>query len=253
MDNGYVKYEVKDKLGIITFFHPKSNSLPALILKQLAEAVEYAGQDEKVHTIILQSDGDKAFCAGASFDELIEIETFEKGKEFFMGFARVINAMKKAPKFIIARVHGKAVGGGVGLVAAADYAIAVKDASVKLSEYALGIGPNVVGPAVERKLGRASFSQMSIDFEWYSAEWALNRGLFAKVYATKEELDIELKKLSTKLSQASPTAAKELKTIFWEGTDNWDELLEKRAEISGYLVLSDYTKNYISQFKNKNS
>ncbi len=251
MENGYVKYHTDNKVGTITFFHPKSNSLPSNILKELATTIENAGQDNSINTIVLRSDGHKAFCAGASFDELIQIEEFEKGKEFFMGFARVINAMKNSPKFIIVRVQGKAVGGGVGLVAAADYALATVDSSVKLSEYALGIGPNVVGPAVERKLGRASFSQMSIDFEWYSADWAMNRGLYAHIYQSVDDLDEAVLKFAKKLSEASPTAATELKKIFWEGTDNWGELLELRAEISGRLVLSDFTKNYISQFKNK--
>jgi len=251
MENGYVNYDIRDKVGIVTFFHPKSNSLPSNILLQLAETIEKAGADSNINVIVLRSEGEKSFCAGASFDELIQIEEFEKGKEFFMGFARVINAMRKAPKFIITRVQGKAVGGGVGLVAASDYALAYKDASVKLSEYALGLGPNVVGPAVERKLGRASFSQMSIDFDWYNATWALNRGLYANVYYSISDLDEAVVNLAKKLSDASPTAAAELKKIFWAGTENWDELLEERAEISGKLVLSDYTKNYISQFKGK--
>lgn len=251
MENGYVNYDIRDKVGIVTFFHPKSNSLPSNILSELAETIEKAGADTNINVIVLRSEGEKSFCAGASFDELIQIEEFEKGKEFFMGFARVINAMRKAPKFIITRVQGKAVGGGVGLVAASDYALAYKDASVKLSEYALGLGPNVVGPAVERKLGRASFSQMSIDFEWYNSTWALNRGLYANVYYSISDLDEAVVNLAKKLADASPTAAAELKKIFWEGTDHWDELLEQRAEISGKLVLSDYTKNYISQFKTK--
>jgi methylglutaconyl-CoA hydratase len=249
--NGYVSLDIKDKIGFITFFHPKSNSLPSGILAQLAETIEKAGKNHEINTIVLQSEGDKAFCAGASFDELILLENLVQSKVFFMGFAKVINAMRKAPKFIITRVQGKAVGGGVGLIAASDYVLAHKDSSVKLSEYALGIGPNVVGPAVERKIGRASFSQMSMDFEWYSAEWALNRGLFANVYDSTHDLDKAIAKLAKKFSETSPDAARELKKIFWEGTDNWDELLESRAEVSGVLVLSDFTKNYIRQFKDK--
>jgi methylglutaconyl-CoA hydratase len=250
-NNGYVSFDRQEKVGIITFYHPKSNSLPSDILASLAETIENAGQNPEINTIVLQSKGEKSFCSGASFDELIQLEDLAASRKFFMGFAKVINAMRKAPKFIITRVQGKAVGGGVGLIAASDYVLAHKDSSVKLSEYALGIGPNVVGPAVERKIGAAAFSQMSMDFEWYNADWAQNRGLYAHIYNSIEELDNAVEKLAKKLSEASPDAARELKKIFWEGTDNWDTLLESRAEISGKLVLSDFTKNYIRQFKEK--
>jgi methylglutaconyl-CoA hydratase len=251
MDKAFVNYDIRDKVGIITFYHPKSNSLPSDILNELANKIKIAGEDDKINIIVLRSEGDKSFCAGASFDELLNIETFEQGREFFLGFARVILEMKNAPKFILTRVQGKAVGGGVGLIAASDYALAYKDASVKLSEYAVGLGPNVIGPAVERKIGKAAFSQMSIDFEWYNSTWAMNKGLYANVYYTISDLDEAIVKLAQKLAEASPLAARELKKIFWEGTDNWEQLLEQRAEISGRLVMSEYTKNYINQFKNK--
>jgi len=251
MDKAFVNYDIRDKVGIITFYHPKSNSLPSDVLKELANKIKIAGEDDNINIIVLRSEGDKSFCAGASFDELLSIETFEQGREFFLGFARVILEMKNAPKFILTRVQGKAVGGGVGLIAASDYALAYKDASVKLSEYAVGLGPNVIGPAVERKIGKAAFSQMSIDFEWYNSTWAMNKGLYANVYYTISDLDEAVVKLAQKLADASPLAARELKKIFWEGTDNWEQLLEQRAEISGRLVMSDYTKNYINQFKNK--
>lgn len=251
MDNAFVNYDIRDKVGIITFYHPKSNSLPSDILNELANKIKIAGEDDNINIIVLRSEGDKSFCAGASFDELLNIETFEQGREFFLGFARVILEMKNAPKFILTRVQGKAVGGGVGLIAASDYALAYKDASVKLSEYAVGLGPNVIGPAVERKIGKAAFSQMSIDFEWYNSTWAMNKGLYANVYYTISDLDEAVVKLAQKLAEASPMAARELKKIFWDGTDNWEQLLQQRAEISGRLVMSEYTKNYINQFKNK--
>ncbi len=250
-DTAYVNLEIQNNIGIITFFHPKSNSLPGHILTQLAQTIKTASDNDEVRTIVLKSDGNKAFCAGASFDELLQIEEIETGKKFFSGFASVINEIRKSTKFVIARVHGKAVGGGVGLAAAADYALAYKDSSIKLSEFALGIGPFVVGPAVERKIGRAAFAQISTDAEWYNSTWALNKGLYANVYYSVDDLNDEVTKLALKLASMSPDATKELKKIFWEGTENWDELLSQRAEISGKLVLSEFTKNYIKQFKNK--
>lgn len=248
-NDGYVTIEIQNKVGIITFFHPKSNSLPAKTLKELADAINQAAFHPDINVIVLKSDGEKAFCAGASFDELININDSASGKSFFMGFANVINAIRKCPKFVIARLQGKAVGGGVGLAAAADYALAYKDASIKLSEFALGIGPFVVGPAIERKIGISAFAQISTDTEWYNSTWALNKGLYANVYYTIDDLNNAVTALAAKLSNSSPEAALEMKKIFWSGTDNWDEMLERRAEISGKLVLSDFTKNYINKFK----
>ncbi|MDT3740095.1 MAG: enoyl-CoA hydratase/isomerase family protein [Candidatus Kapabacteria bacterium] len=250
-NEGYVTLEIHDSVGIITFFHPKSNSLPAYILNKLAETITEAGYHPDIKVIVLKSDGEKAFCAGASFDELAGISEFPAGKEFFLGFARVINAIRKAPKFVIARVQGKAVGGGVGLAAAADYTLAYKDASIKLSEFDLGIGPFVVGPAVERKIGSSAFAQISTDTEWYNSTWALNKGLYANVYYTIDDLNNAVTTLAAKLASMSQEAAVELKKVFWQGTENWDELLESRAEISGRLVLSEFTKKFIKEFKNK--
>ncbi|MCX7737603.1 MAG: enoyl-CoA hydratase/isomerase family protein [Candidatus Kapabacteria bacterium] len=248
-DNGNINVKIQNGIAAITFSHPKSNSLPGELLRNLAKTIEETGQNESAKVIILQSEGQKAFCAGASFNELISINTFEEGKKFFMGFGLVINAMRKCPKIIIGKIQGKAVGGGVGLASAVDYAFAHKSASIKLSEFALGIGPFVVGPAVQRKIGVSAFSQMSIDTDWYDADWALSKGLYAKVFETNEELNGEVQAFAEKLAELSPEAAYEMKKIFWQGCEDWDDLLEKRAEISGKLVLSDYTKNYINQFK----
>lgn len=252
MDNGKVTSSTSNGIARITFFHPQSNSLPGAVLRQLAEAVVKAGQDPAAKVIVLQSEGEKAFCGGASFDELVAIKDFEEGKKFFSGFSLVINAMRKAPKFVIARVHGKAVGGGVGLASAADYTFAVKDAACRLSELALGIGPFVVGPAVERKVGTAAFTAMTINpTEWKSADWAREKGLYAELFDTVAEMDKAIEGLAGKLAQSSPEAMAQLKKVMWEGTENWDTLLIERAEMSGRLVLSDFTKNYIEKFKAK--
>lgn len=251
INEGWVKFEKSNHIGVITFYHPKSNSLPGKVLKQLAETITIAGGDNEVKVIILKSSGSKAFCAGASFDELISIKQFEVGKEFFMGFARVINAARKCPKFIIGRVQGKAVGGGVGMAAAVDYCLATTSASVKLSELAVGIGPFVVGPAVARKIGNSAMSQLAINAtEWQSAVWAKNAGLYAETFVTVEELDEAVEALAKQLANSNPEAMQMLKQIFWEGTENWDTLLEERAAMSGKLVLSDFTVNAINAFKN---
>lgn len=241
-------------LGIttITFSHPLSNSLPGRVLNQLANAITEVGKDYQTKVIILRSVGEKAFCAGASFDELISIDDFDTGKIFFSGFANVINAARKCPKLIIGRVQGKAVGGGVGMASAVDFCYATKAASVKLSELAVGIGPFVVGPAVERKVGTSAMSMMAINAtEWYSADWAREKGLYAETFETIEAMDEAIDILANRLAKSNPEAMSMLKKIFWEGTENWDTLLSERAAMSGKLVLSEFTKNAINAFKKK--
>ncbi|MBL7717968.1 MAG: enoyl-CoA hydratase/isomerase family protein [Flavipsychrobacter sp.] len=250
--DGYVRSEIDHGIATIEFYHPASNSLPGHILGDLAKTINDIGIEERVKVIILKSHGSKAFCAGASFDELVAISNEEEGQKFFSGFANVINAMRKCHKLIIGRVQGKAVGGGVGLASAVDYAIATEDASVKLSELAVGIGPFVVGPAVERKIGTSAFSQLAIDATgWRSAEWAKKHGLYAEVHKTEEEMDQAIEDLAHRLAHSSPEAMGQLKKIFWQGTENWDKLLSERAGISGKLVLSDFTREAIAKFKAK--
>jgi methylglutaconyl-CoA hydratase len=250
--NGYVTTETHNGITTIEFFHPQSNSLPHRLLSALAHEIHTAGLDKETKVIVLRSGGEKAFCAGASFDELTQIETKEKGYAFFSGFAEVINAMRKCPKLIIGRIQGKCVGGGVGLAAAVDYAIAADGADIKLSELAIGIGPFVVGPAVQRKIGMSAFSQLAIDAGmWRNADWARRKGLFAECHPTIESLDESIHRLSNQLAHYSPEAMIELKKILWQGTDDWDDLLPRRAEISGRLVLSHFTRDAIGRFKTK--
>jgi len=249
---GSVELEVHEGVGKITFFHHSHNSLPGKLLGKLAFTITEAGKNEQIKVIVLKSGGERTFCAGASFDELAAIEDMESGKEFFMGFANVINACRKCPKLIIGRVQGKAVGGGVGVAAATDYCFATKFASVKLSELAVGIGPFVVGPAVERKIGVSAMSQLAINAtEWLPADWAKEKGLYAEVFDSAADMDKAIENLAKKLTASNPAAMKELKRIFWEGCENWDLLLDQRAATSGKLVLSDYAKNSIAAFKAK--
>ena len=249
---GYIKSDIQNGIGTITFFHPQSNSMPGALLRQLAQDITTMGNDANAKVIILKSEGEKSFCAGASFDELIAINDLETGKKFFSGFAMVINAMRQAPKFILARVQGKAVGGGVGIASSADYAFAVNSASIKLSELAVGIGPFVVGPAVERKVGTSAFCQLTINAtEWQTAQWAKEKGLYADLFVTFEEMDAAINTLATKLANSNPEAMALLKKVMWEGTENWDTLLLERAGMSGALVLSEFTKNAINSFKQK--
>lgn len=253
INQGDVTFSTDEKgITSIEFFHPLSNSLPGRVLAKLADTITEIGKDDKTKVIILRSAGEKAFCAGASFDELISINDLETGKVFFSGFANVINAARKCPKFIIGRVQGKAVGGGVGMASAVDFCYATKFAAVKLSELAVGIGPFVVGPAVERKVGTSAMSMMAINAtEWYEAEWAREKGLYAEVYENAEEMDNAITELAERLASSNPEAMMLLKRVFWEGTENWDQLLSERAAMSGKLVLSDFTKNAINKFKKK--
>ncbi len=247
--NGNVKSMLKDGVNTISFFHPAQNSLPAALLSRLCEEIEKAGNHPDTRVIILKSEGERTFCAGASFAELVQVKDKAAGAEFFSGFARVINACRKSPKIIIARIQGKSVGGGVGLAAAADYCLATEAASIKLSELAIGIGPFVISPAVIRKIGLPAFSQLTIrasDFQ--TAAWAKEKGLYNEVYPDISSMDTELDALAQKLASYHPDALSGLKQILWEGTDNWDELLTERAALSGELVLSEFTQHAIKGF-----
>ncbi|WP_074407552.1 MULTISPECIES: enoyl-CoA hydratase/isomerase family protein [Aquimarina] len=250
MTQPYVNINIENQVGTIEFFHPAHNSLPGDILAKLAQTITDAGTNDDIKVIVLKSGKDRTFCAGASFKELININDAETGKVFFSGFANVINAMRKCPKFIIGRVQGKTVGGGVGLASATDYCMATKYASIKLSELNVGIGPFVVGPAVERKIGLSAMTQIAIDANsFYDAEWARDKGLFTKVFEDVETLDVEVKAFTEHLCTYNPEAMKDMKQAFWKGTEDWDTLLADRAVISGRLVLSDFTKEKLKGFK----
>ena len=246
----YVTLTIENEVGFIEFFHPNRNSMPSDVLSLLEQTIIDTGENDAVKVIVLKSGGDRTYCAGASFNELISIENETSGKQFFMGFANVINAMRKCPKLIIGRVQGKTVGGGVGLAAATDYCLATKYASIRLSELSIGIGPFVIEPVVSRKIGLTAMSKMTIDAEtFFSTEFAKDTGLFAEVYQTTEALDEAVKNLAEKLASYNPEALLEMKKVFWKDTENWDVLLAERAEISGKLVISKFTKKTLKRFR----
>jgi len=252
MSEAYVKYSAENNIGTIEFFTAQHNSLPAKILSQLAETIENAGADKESKVLILKSGGNKTFCAGASFDEILLIENEKQGVEFFSGFANVINAMRQCPKFIIGRIQGKAIGGGVGLASSCDYNFATVFSGIKLSELTIGIGPFVVGPAVERKIGTTAAYELAIDATHFrSAQWAKEKGLFVEIFDSIELMDDAIFKLATTLASSSSEAMKEIKKIFWSGTESWNELLLQRAAMSGKLILSEEIKKAIASFKNK--
>lgn len=246
----YVTLSIENKVGYVEFFHPSRNSLPSDVLSLLAKTIKDAGNDENVQVIVLKSGGDRTFCAGASFNEVIAIEDEVTGKQFFSGFAKVINTMRKCPKLIVGRVQGKTVGGGVGLAAATDYCMATKFASIRLSELSIGIGPFVIEPAVSRKIGVMAMSQMTMDAEtFFSTEFAKDKGLYADIFETTEALDEAVKILAERLAGYNPEALNAMKAVFWKDTEHWDVLLDQRAEMSGKLVLSEFTKKTLKRFR----
>jgi len=250
--NGSLYTSFQKNIATIEFGHPAGNSFPSELLERLTKELNSIAENDIISVIILKSEGEKAFCAGASFDELVAISNFEEGKRFFSGFANVINAMRTCGKLIIGRVQGKTVGGGVGLAAACDYVLATESAAIKLSEFTIGIGPFVIEPAVKRKIGVAGLSELTLDAtDWKNAYWAKEKGLYAKVFETIIELDEEVEVLASKLASYNPAALAEMKKVLWENTQNWDDLLAERAAISGELVLSEFTKNALAKFSKK--
>jgi methylglutaconyl-CoA hydratase len=249
--DGSVESHIADGIATVAFSHPKGNSLPAAVLQKLADEIATAGRRDDTTVVVLRSTREGPFCAGASFDELTAIADAAAGKEFFMGFARVILAMIRCPKPIVTRVQGKAVGGGVGLVAASDYVFATEHSDIRLSELAIGIGPFVVGPVIERKIGLGAFGAMALDADWRSANWAQEVGLYAQVHDSIHSLDSAFEVFVPALAKSNPQATAQIKRIVWDKTDHWDQLLDERAEMSGRLVLSDYTRAAIEKFKTK--
>ncbi|WP_299014416.1 enoyl-CoA hydratase/isomerase family protein [uncultured Polaribacter sp.] len=248
--NGSLYTNIHNKIATIEFGHPASNSFPSDLLERLSKELITVGAKEEVAVIVLKSEGEKAFCAGASFDELVAIKNLEEGKQFFSGFANVINAIRTCGKLVIARVQGKTVGGGVGLLAACDYVLATEQAAIKLSELTIGIGPFVIEPAVSRKMGIGATAELTLDAtSWKNAYWAKEKGLYAKVFENTKELDEEVEILSEKLASYNPVALAEIKKALWRNTENWDTLLAERAAVSGELVLSDFTKTALAKFK----
>lgn len=247
---GTVSLEIKERIGTIRFYHPASNSFPSTQLQLLTDTITNLNKEKSVSVIVLQSEGEGAFCAGASFDELLQVSNLEEGNRFFSGFANLINAMRKSNKLIVGRIHGKAVGGGVGIMAACDYVFGTEKVAVKLSELAIGIGPFVIEPAVSKKIGITAMAEMTLAAtEWKPAKWAFEKGLITKLYASTEEMDEALTQFANQLSSYNPEALYEMKKVIWNGTEDWDHLLYERAAISGRLVLSDFTKNALNQFK----
>ena len=250
MSNGRISLDIIGKVATVEFYHPASNSLPSKLLSELSECFVKLSLNEDITVIVLMSDGEKAFCAGASLDELMAIENIEDGKSFFMGFARVINAMRSCNKPIIGRIQGRAVGGGVGLIAACDLAFATDMAAVKLSELSIGIGPFVIAPAVERKIGVSGLASLSLNpTQWKNVYWVQKTGLYADVFDSVEVLNKKVNELSEDLSKSNPEALREMKNMLWENTDHWEKLLAKRAALSGKLVLSDFTRKALQKFK----
>lgn len=241
---------IKNNIATVTFGHPSSNSFPRELLDRLTNEFTVLSTNSNVSVILIQSEGLGAFCAGASFEELLAVSDAAAGTQFFSGFANLINAMRSCPKLIVGRIHGKAVGGGVGIASACDYALATKNASIKLSELAIGIGPFVIEPVVSKKIGKTAMTEMTLAaHEWKTADWAAAKGLYANTFETIEALDVAIADFTDKLSNYNPEALLEMKKVFWEGTQHWDTLLLERAAITGKLVLSDFTKKALSQFK----
>jgi methylglutaconyl-CoA hydratase len=247
--NGFLLTTIENKIATLEFGHPASNSFPSDLLNRLTNELNTLSNQSAVSVIVLKSSGSGAFCAGASFDELLAVSNQQEATKFFSGFANVVNAMRNCSKIIIGRIHGKAVGGGVGIIAACDYALATNESAIKLSELAIGIGPFVIEPAVSRKIGKPAMTEMTLDTEWKTAAWASQKGLYSKVFSTTTELDTEITAFANKLASYNPDTLLEMKKVFWEGTENWNTLLYERAEISGKLVLSDFSKKALKQLK----
>jgi methylglutaconyl-CoA hydratase len=249
--DGTVSVSVAHGIGTVEFAHPKGNSLPAKLLDELAAAITALGANDSARVIVLRSAGTGAFCAGASFDEFTALADAAEGQRFFSGFSRVILAMIRAPKFVLTRVHGRAAGGAIGVIAASDYSVAVGTAQVKLSELQVGIGPFVVGVVIERKLGLAPFMNLAVHADWHSAAWCERHGLYSAVMDSEDALDDAVAAHAKRLAASNPEAMREMKRVFWQHTDGWEKTMTERAAMSGRMVLSDFTREALTRFRSR--
>ncbi|MCC2589602.1 enoyl-CoA hydratase/isomerase family protein [Chryseobacterium sp. MFBS3-17] len=247
----FVQTELKNNIAEITFGTPKSNSLPGEILEKLARNILDEGAKKEVKAILIKSAGEKAFCAGASFDELLEISELETSKKFFGGFAKVLNAMRNCGKIVVVRVQGKTTGGGVGIACGADYCFATRDASLALTELNLGIGPFVIGPYVERKIGKSQFAAMAIDADFRSAAWAEAHSIYHSVSENITEMNEKLSQFLNALAGRSDEALALIKKVSWEGTDHFNDLMPARIHMSASLILEDSAKQNIAKIKER--
>lgn len=245
----FVTSQIENQISTITFGTPKSNSLPGEILEKLAKTILEEGAKPEVKIILLKSEGEKAFCAGASFDELLEIKDLETSKKFFGGFAKVLNAMRTCGKIVVVRVQGKTTGGGVGITCAADYCFATENASLALTEINLEIGPFVISPFVERKVGKSQMIAMSLDAEFRDANWAVQHNVYNKIFSTISEMDEEIEKFLNRLSTKNHKVLAKIKELSWEGTEHFGEILPEKINISANLVLEDSAKENIQKIK----
>jgi methylglutaconyl-CoA hydratase len=237
---GSIHTTIENKIATLEFGHPSSNSFPSDLLIRLTTELNTLDKNSSVSVIILKSSGSGAFCAGASFEELLAVSNQKEATKLFSGFANVLNAMRNCSKIIVGRIHGKAVGGGVGIIAACDYALATSQSAIKLSELAIGIGPFVIEPVVSRKIGKSAMAVMTLEIDWKSANW---------VFDTTTELDDAILAFANKLANYNPEALTEMKKVIWEGTENWNTLLYESAEISGKLLLSEFSINALHQLR----
>ena len=248
----YVYTSVENNVAIIEFSSEQANALSMDLLHRLAKELDVASVNDSVKVVLLKSAGEKTFCAGAFFDELVKVDSLESGKVFFSGFASVLNAIRNCSKPVIGRAQGKAVGGGVGILATCDYVFATEQASIRLPELSIGIGPFVIAPAVERKIGIGALSELSFSpDQWKNAYWAQQKGLIARVYETAKEMDEAIDHFLVTLLKSNPQALSEMKRVTWQHTEHWERELIDNAAISGRLVLSEQTRLMLEKLKNK--
>lgn len=243
MSNEYIHYAAEYGIGRIEFFHSRGNALTSTMLREITSFIRAAGEDPEIKIVMIQSAGEASFCGGASLDELMECDSVKEARDFFMGFAHLLTAIRTCPKLVVVRVQGKVVGGGLGIVAVADLAFATVEASIRLSELSIGLGPFVIGAAVERKIGISAFSELTyLSSIWKDAHWAKEKGLFSAVFETLAALDIAMAAQIIELETYAPEAIALTKKMFWAQTPEWSDELEKRAGYSAKLWIQKKTR-----------
>jgi methylglutaconyl-CoA hydratase len=199
--------EIKHSIGIVWMNRPKlHNVFDETMISELIAAMRTLNDDPAVRAVVLAGAG-SSFCAGADLKWMQRMagRPFEQNYADAMNFATLLSTIDTMQKPTIARVHGPAFAGGVGMVAVCDFAVAAFEAEFCLSEVRLGLIPSTIGPYVVRAMGERAARRYSLSAELFTAAEAYRIGLLSDI-ASLAELDTRINELLGKLIQGGPAA-----------------------------------------------
>jgi methylglutaconyl-CoA hydratase len=246
--------DVRDGVAVVTMARERvRNAFNEAMIEELDAAFIELGAEPVVRAIVLAGRG-PVFCAGADLEWMARMADFtaQENRRDALRLAHMLRTISRCPKPTLARVHGDAFGGGLGLVAACDMAFAAADASFCLSETRLGLIPATIGPHVVRAIGRRNALRYFQTAETFDSAEALRIGLLHGV-AAREQLDATISEVLDALSLTSQQATREAKRLVHDiaGQPLTDQLLADTAERIAAARESDDGREGVRAFLQK--